>query len=604
MYHRASKSMENPSEKSAYPRYIFLQIFLLVSSPISQASVLITFTSCLTHHKISNFTVIPTSEHDPTAYYELLNFSIQNLRFTDEGVPKPVAIILPESRDELVGSVVCSREASLEIRVRSGGHSYEGLSSIPSGGTPFVIIDMMRLNRVLVELESETAWVQGGATLGEVYYAIAEASGVHGFSAGISPTVGCSGQISGGGIGLLARKYGLAADNVVDALLVDADGRVLDRAAMGEDVFWAIRGGGGGVWGVMLAWRIKLVQVPPVVSSFIVSRRGEKHHHLADVLLNKWQVTAPYLDDALHLSVLIGAGFVKPKSQRNEVSMIFKGFYLGPRTEALFLLRQSFPELEIAEEECLQTSWIESVLYFSGIGTTASNSNSNSNSISDLKNRFSRDKSYFKVKSDYVTTPIPAEGLRSMFDILEKEPKGFVILDPYGGAMGRISPDSIAFPHREGNLFNIHYMVMWDIYEDNIKRNHYLGWIRDLYHAMTPFVSSTPRTAHINYIDLDLGVMDWDSADNNAVEDAKVWGEKYFLRNYDRLVRVKTLVDPYNIFRHQQSIPPMSSVLECNHDPNDETWDLFLENLRAKSSDDEVARFGGNLTIHGMERNH
>lgn len=66
-------------------------------------------------------------------------------------------------------TVTCCREGLLEIRVRCGGHSYEGTSSVASDGAPFIIIDMMNLNKVSVELEGEVAFVEGGATLGETY---------------------------------------------------------------------------------------------------------------------------------------------------------------------------------------------------------------------------------------------------------------------------------------------------------------------------------------------------------------------------------------------------------------------------------------------------
>lgn len=101
-----------------------------------------------------------------------------------------------------------------------------------------MLIDVMNLNQVFVDVKSESAWVEGGAMLGQTYYAISESSQVLGFSAGSFPTVGIGGHIAGGGFGLLSRKYSLVADNVVDALLIDAYGRLLDREAMGEDVFW------------------------------------------------------------------------------------------------------------------------------------------------------------------------------------------------------------------------------------------------------------------------------------------------------------------------------------------------------------------------------
>ncbi|WZZ25468.1 hypothetical protein YC2023_008869 [Brassica napus] len=100
------------------------------------------------------------------------------------------------------------------------------------------------------------AWVQAGATLGELYTKISEASKPLAFPAGVCPTLGAGGHISGGGYGNLMRKYGISVDHVVDAQLVDVNGKILNRASMGEDLFWAIRGGGCASFGVILSWTI------------------------------------------------------------------------------------------------------------------------------------------------------------------------------------------------------------------------------------------------------------------------------------------------------------------------------------------------------------
>ncbi|KAK9270300.1 hypothetical protein L1049_025878 [Liquidambar formosana] len=532
--------------RSPLPIFIFLSF--VVPSLCEPTDL---FASCLTLHNINNFTLFPNTENESAVYYKLLNFSIQNLRFAEPVLPKPMAIVLPESLGQLVNSVACCRRRSWEIRVRCGGHSYEGTSSVTTDGAPFVIVDLMNLNKVWVDVESEMAWVEGGATLGETYHAIAESSNIHGFSAGSCPTVGIGGHISGGGFGFLSRKYGLAADNVVDALVVDADGRLLDREAMGEDVFWAIRGGGGGVWGIVYAWKLHLSKVPQTVTGFIVSRPGAKGH--VAQLVHKWQYVAPELEDDFYLSVFVGAGL--PETKTIGISATFKGFYLGPASELVSILNKVFPELAIVEEDCREMSWIESILHFSGLN--------NGSSISDLRDRYLQDKGYFKAKSDYVRTPISFTGINTALDILEKEPKGYVILDPYGGAMENISSEAIAFPHRKGNLFAIQYLVGWKE-ENNIKSSEYIDWIRGFYNSMTPYVSMGPRAAYVNYQDLDLGVMGLVSTTNvpsdDAVETARVWGEKYFLKNYDRLVRAKSVIDPNNVFNNQQGIPSMPSV--------------------------------------------
>ncbi|KAK4722945.1 hypothetical protein R3W88_013178 [Solanum pinnatisectum] len=533
---------------------LFLFISLILPSFATNSTNIVT---CLMNYNVSNFSVYKTGD-DGSYYSNLLDFSIQNLRFAESFMPKPMAIIVPESKEQLVSSVMCCIRGSYEIRVRCGGHSYEGTSSVSlEGGSSFVIIDLMKLDDVSLDLESGTAWVQGGATLGQTYYAISRASNVHGFAAGSCPTVGVGGHISGGGFGFLSRKYGLAADNVVDALLVDAEGRILDRESMGEDVFWAIRGGGGGIWGVIYAWKIQLLKVPKIVTSFTLSRPGSKRY--VSQLVHKWQLVAPKLDDEFYLSVSIRAN---ARRDIHEMKAQFNGFYLGPRTKAIFVLNKAFPELGIQKHDFKEMSWIESILSFSELDNTSN--------VSLLKQRYFEKKSYFKAKSDYVKTPISVDGIMATLDVLEKEPKGHIILDPYGGAMERISEDAIAFPHRKGNLFGIQYLVEWGKKDNSItKSNAYIEWVREFYNKMAPFVSSAPRAAYVNYIDLDLGVIDNLLINTNAghaMERARAWGQKYFLNNYDRLVKAKTIIDPLNVFRHQQGIPPMfASIQEHNY---------------------------------------
>ncbi|CAM0911191.1 unnamed protein product [Alopecurus aequalis] len=507
-------------------------------------------TSCLAAAGVRNVTM-----RQSPAYGAALAFSVQNLRFAAGSADAhrgPAAVVVPASLAELRATVRCAREAGLLVRLRSGGHSYEGLSyTTDCAAAAFVVVDLMALDRVQVDAGSRTAWVQSGATLGQVYHAIAQSSGMHAFSAGSCPTVGSGGHIAGGGFGLLSRKYGLAGDNVIDAVLVDADGRVLDRDGMGEDVFWAIRGGGGGAWGAVYAWRVQLSPVPERVTVFVVNRPGT----VASVarLVSTWQHIAPWLPDEFYLSAFVGAGL--PESDRTGISVTFKGFYLGPRHEAVEILTTRFPEIGLSDLNLREMSWIESIVFFSGLPEGSS--------ASDLTDRVLHAKNYFKAKSDFARRPMAIEDLIGAVDFLSKQPKAYVILDPYGGAMDRIGAADLPFPHRKGNIHGIQYLIEW-MADDEGHREEYMEWLQRFYDFMGPYVPNSPRTAYINYQDLDLGTNNWsgptideDGSANPAVEAARTWGERYFLSNYDRLVRAKTAVDPENVFRNAQSIPPL-----------------------------------------------
>ena len=131
-------------------------------------------------------------------------------------MPKPDVILTPFEKSHVQAAVICSKGNELQIRVRSGGHDYEGLSYV-SDTLPFIVIDLVNFQSIRVDIDEEIAWVEAGASVGELYYKIAEKSRVHGFPAGSCPTVGVGGHFSGGGFGTIFRKYGLAADNILDA---------------------------------------------------------------------------------------------------------------------------------------------------------------------------------------------------------------------------------------------------------------------------------------------------------------------------------------------------------------------------------------------------
>ncbi|GLJ35585.1 hypothetical protein SUGI_0715370 [Cryptomeria japonica] len=106
----------------------------------------------------------------------------------------------------------------------------------------------------------------------------AEGTATRGSPTRVCHTVGSGGHIAGGGLSFLSRKYGLAADNVLDALLINASGKVMNKNTIGEDVFWAVRSGGDGSWGVVYAWKLQLVSVPTILTAFSVKNRCRQCH--------------------------------------------------------------------------------------------------------------------------------------------------------------------------------------------------------------------------------------------------------------------------------------------------------------------------------------
>ncbi|XP_048322836.2 tetrahydroberberine oxidase-like [Ziziphus jujuba] len=475
-------------------------------------------------------------------YTSLLQSSIRNLRFSSStSAPKPEFIITPYHESHVQATVICGTKNSMQVRVRSGGHDYEGLSYVAD--VPFIIIDLVNLRSITVDIDSESAWVEAGAILGELYYKIAEKSSVHGFPAGSCPTVGVGGHISGGGFGTIFRKYGLAADNILDAKLVNVNGKVLDRVSMGEDLFWAIRGGGGLSFGVILSWRIRLVPVPPSVTVFNIGKTLEQG---AGELLQKWQTVGSELHEDLFLHAVIEVAKTSSNGENKTIKISFFSLFLGPAEKLVPLMQESLPGLGLELSNCTEMSWIESVLYFAGFSIKEP--------MDILLNRTENFSGYFKAKSDYVKEPISESGLEGVWKTLLEDETSLLILTPYGGKMSEIGDSETPFPHRCGNLYKIQYLSSW--YAENETEEH-IGWMRRLYDYMEPHVSKSPRAAYFNYRDLDLGT----NIDTNSTgyEQASKWGLKYFKHNFKRLVAVKTRVDPHNFFRNEQSIPSLPS---------------------------------------------
>ncbi|KAM6551469.1 hypothetical protein CsatB_001277 [Cannabis sativa] len=537
--------------------FLYLIVFVITFSSTTNARIhdyqypKTSFLQCLSHHSSSNSSnndltkVVYTTTN--SSYFSVLNFTIINPRFSSPSTPKPLFIITPLYESQVQAAVICARKHGVQIRVRSGGHDYEGLSYVSE--IPFIVIDMINFRSITVDVERRTGWVQTGATLGELYYEINKKSKTLAFPGGACPTIGVGGHITGGGYGAIFRKYGLAADNVIDAQLVDVEGRVLDRETMGEELFWAIRGGGGASFGVILAWKVLLVRVPETVTVFSINRNLE--HNLTK-LVHRWQYIAHKLPKELLLAVRFQTvNSTKKGIEMKKLQATFISVFLGRVDGLLYLMEKRFPELGLVREDCTQMSWIQSALFVAGLPSEQS--------PEILLDRTPQSRLSFKAKSDYVKEPIPEKGLEGIWERLYEEEvgSGIVIMSPYGGKMSEIPESELPFGHRGGNMYKIQYLIYWEEEENSgIVVEKHISWIRRLYNYMTPFVSKNPRSAYINYRDLDIGRKS--NKGTATYAQASIWGVKYFgQNNFNRLVHVKTMVDPTNFFRNEQSIPPL-----------------------------------------------
>lgn len=182
----------------------------------------------------------------------------------------PALVVQPASAEDVAATVRFARENELLLSIRGGGHNIAGTSIAPGG----VTMDMSLMRSVVVDADARRAHVGPGCLLGDVDRATQE----HGLATvlGFISETGVAGLTLGGGFGFLTRRFGWAVDNLDEVEIVTADGqvRIADRREH-EDLFWAIRGGGGN-FGVVTRFTFQLHDVGPLITGGLIAWDGQR----------------------------------------------------------------------------------------------------------------------------------------------------------------------------------------------------------------------------------------------------------------------------------------------------------------------------------------
>jgi FAD/FMN-containing dehydrogenase len=224
---------------------------------------------------------------------------------------------------DVIAALAFARRTGLLVAVRSGGHSFPGLSVCDGG----VVIDLRSMDQIRVDLEAGTVRAQAGVLLGELDRAT-QAFGLA-VPIGSVTTTGMAGLTLGGGFGWLMRKYGLAIDQLLSVELVTADGEVVHASeTTNADLFWGVRGGGGN-FGIVTDFEYRLQPVGPTVLSGLVLWPLEEAR---DVMrrYRDWAATAP--DDLTSALLLRRAPAMEviPKSVHGQPVVGVACCWVGP----------------------------------------------------------------------------------------------------------------------------------------------------------------------------------------------------------------------------------------------------------------------------------
>jgi FAD/FMN-containing dehydrogenase len=413
---------------------------------------------------------------------------------------RPTLVARCRNVADIVDAVNLAHESNLESAVKGGGHNVAGRATIDGG----LLIDLSLMKGIHVDPTRRTVRVQGGATWAE-YNRETQAHGLASTGGTVSAT-GVAGLTLGGGLGWLVPKYGLAIDNLRSAQIVTADGRVLTASDdENEDLFWAIRGGGGN-FGVAASFEFAVHPVGPVVIGGLVAHPFAS---AGDVLRVFRDATAALPDELMLFGGLVhapdGSG-VKlaaiaachcgSRADGEQAVRAVKAYgkpamdALGPIPYATMntLLDAGFPRGAL-------NYWKSSFLSFLS-----------NDAIDTLVDCFGR-----------VPSPMSLVGVEHMH-----------------GAGTRVGPDATAFPHRARG-FNLLVISQWMNPADSDAN---IAWGRETYAAMRPYMGAG---RYVNYMGADEG-------DNAA---AAAYGP-----NYDRLRRLKAKYDPTNFFRQNLNIRP------------------------------------------------
>lgn len=419
---------------------------------------------------------------------------------------KPRAVVQCMDAADVMAVVAAGRDAGLDLAIRGGGHSVPGFGTVDDG----LVIDLARMNNVQVDPGKRVARVGGGATWGDLdhaTYPFALAA-----PGGIISTTGVGGLTLGGGLGYLTRGVGLSIDSLLSADVVLADGRQVTASDyQNEDLFWALRGGGGN-FGVVTSFEFQLHEVGDIVGGPMFYEFDQ-----ATAVLQCYREYIARAPEALGCffgwQIAPPLPFI-PEDRVGDLFCVLVTCWNGPHEEAEQVLRPLRDAAEVKAE-------MVQVMPFPAL-----------NSLFD--DAVPKGMQHYW-KADFITE-LTDDAIAAHVEHGANTPhvSSSMHLHAINGAAQRVGDDETAFGHRDKHFSPV-IAGIWDDPADNEAN---IRWVRDYYAAIHPHSGS--EGGYVNFMSGDDGHR---AAANYGA-------------NYERLAAVKATYDPDNVFHVNQNIVP------------------------------------------------
>jgi FAD binding domain/Berberine and berberine like len=406
-------------------------------------------------------------------------------------------------------AVTFGRENGMTVAVRGGGHSAHGYGTADDA----LVIDLSQMNVVEVDPEARTARAQGGATWAEFDRATQE----HGLAVtgGRFSTTGIAGLTLGSGSGWLERRCGLTADNLIEAEIVTADGRVVIASARDNpELFWGLRGGGGN-FGLVTTFTFRLHQIGPIVYGGLMASLPDRGAEILRFLRDYMPQApddlgcavafvsappAPFVPEQMHFAPIVGL-VVCWTGELDEGERV-----LAPIREV------AQPVIDMVEP--MPYTALQSMLDDGGPKGT---------------------RAYMKAE---FLTELGDEAIETFVarGVHRPGPMTQLLLEPMGGAISRVGEDETALGSRDVP-WCYHALSLWMEPGESVAEAH-VAWARELAAEVAPH---TTTGVYLNYTS--------DEGDERV-------RETFGVERYARLVALKDRYDPTNLFRLNQNIRP------------------------------------------------